>query len=209
MSKSGVTQDLSLVLCGASLQYATYAKWVCYMRSHFKIKILDGSRPLWEKEGRPMQKEILQPAMTEYPVPMIDDTPRISRQGVLAGLNDPDRVLIGLRTPEEYSGARVSPGDWEVDHGAERHGRIPGARHLFFEELLDDDMRFLPNEKLRASFEQRGAMPDDEIVLYCRLSHRGTLGWTVLTKFLGYTNVRVYDGSWTEWGSMVGMPVEP
>ena len=93
--------------------------------------------------------------------------------------------------------------------GPTRHGRIPGARHLFFEELLDDDMRFLPSEKLRASFEQRGAMPDDEIVLYCRLSHRGTLGWTVLTKFLGYTNVRVYDGSWTEWGSMVGMPVEP
>ena len=112
-----------------------------------------------------------------------------------------------MRSPEEYRGERVSPSWVAFDNGAERKGHIPGARHLFFEDLLDEKGALLPAEQLRARFEAEGSADAAEIVTYCRLSHRGSLAWFILTRILGYSNVRVYDGSWTEWGSIVGFPV--
>ena len=94
------------------------------------------------------------------------------------------------------------------DHGAERKGRIPGATHLYYERLLADDGTFKNPDDLRAELLAEGASPDKEIVTYCRLSHRASLGWLVLTRILDYPDARIYDGSWTEWGSMVGMPIE-
>lgn len=96
----------------------------------------------------------------------------------------------------------------DVDHGAQRTGRIPGAEHLYYMELLADDGTFKPVEDLAALFGDAGAETDRDVVTYCRLSHRATLGWFVMTELLGYTNARVYDGSWTEWGSIVGFPIE-
>ncbi len=137
-----------------------------------------------------------------------DQSPRIGRDEVLAGLGEPGRVLVDLRSPEEYRGERVSPPWVEFDHGAERRGHIPGAHNLFVDELLDGDGRLLPAAELDRRFAALPIDPDDEIVTYCRLSHRGSLGWFVLTRILGRNDVRVYDGSWTEWGSIVGVPVE-
>ena len=98
----------------------------------------------------------------------------------------------------------------DVDHGAERTGRIPGAQHLFFRELVNEDDTFLPPEQLRTILDQAQVSPDsgEEIVAYCRLSHRATLAWFALRYLLGMHRVRVYDGSWTEWGSIVGFPIE-
>ena len=128
---------------------------------------------------------------------------------VLAGLNSAGRLLLDVRSPEEYSGERVSPPP-NFDHGAERKGRIPGAKPLFFRELLNDDDTFKSADQLLDRLAQASITPDsnDEVVIYCRLSHRATLAWFTMQHILGLDNVRIYDGSWTEWGSIVGFPIE-
>ena len=134
---------------------------------------------------------------------------RIGRDNVLANLDSSDRLLLDVRSPEEYSGERVKEyGDF--DHGAERKGRIPGARHLFFRNLLNDDDSFKSAKELEPVLAEVGVTEDvdQEIACYCRLSHRATLTWFTLTFVLGDRNVFIYDGSWTEWGSIVGFPVE-
>ena len=124
-------------------------------------------------------------------------------------LGKSSRVLLDVRSPEEYSGERVSPPP-NFDHGAERKGRVPGAVHLFYRDLLNEDDTFKPADEIRRQLEDVGAIADgvDEIVGYCRLSNRATLAWFAMTELLGLDNVRIYDGSWTEWGSIVGFPVE-
>jgi len=207
MNRSGVTPETTLVFYSEECQFATYALWTCLLRGHTKVKLLNGSRVRWIQEGRPLTTEVPQVTPTDYPVRAPDESGRISREGVLAGLGNPDRVLLDVRSPEEYRGERVMPPP-KFDHGAQRKGRIPGAQHLYFRELLNDDDTFKSPELLAMEFEARGAMPEKDIVTYCRLSHRATLVWFVAHHLLGYPRVRSYDGSWTEWGSMVGMPVE-
>ena len=208
MEFSGITHDTTIIFYSHSKQFASYAFWVCRMRGHKSVKIMDGNRNLWAKQKRPLQKSPPSVNQTVYPLRAIDHSCRIGRDEVLAGLNDPDRVLLDLRSAEEYRGERVAPPQWPFDHGAVRYGHIPGGRHLFYRELLDDDERFLPFESLQAAFEKRGAGPDKDIITYCRLSHRGSMGWFIASCLLRYPRVRVYDGSWTEWGSSVGLPIE-
>ncbi len=208
MEQSGIGPDTTVVFYSNSAQYAHYAFWVCAMRGHSKAKILHGSRTLWVRERRLLVRDLPHIKPASYPVRSTDESSRLGREGVLAGLDNPDRVLLDLRSPEEYAGQRVSPKEWEVDHGAQRKGRIPGARHLFYRELLNQDDLFKPVDRLRESFAARQATPDKEIVFYCRLSHRASLGWFVARYLLGYGRTKVYDGSWTEWGSIVGYPVD-
>jgi thiosulfate/3-mercaptopyruvate sulfurtransferase len=207
MQKSGIGHHMTVVFYSNLIQFSTYAFWVCTLRGHTKIKILDGNRSVWQKDDRALSPEVPKIKPVEYPVQATDESYRIGREGVLAGLDNPDRVLLDLRTPEEYLGQRVSPKWFTVDHGAQRKGHIPGAKHLFYADLLNADESFKPLDKLRSYFVQIGATPDKEIVLYCRLSHRATMGWFVAKYLLGYTRVKVYDGSWTEWGSSVGLPI--
>ena len=148
-------------------------------------------------------------ATVAYAPGKVDASMRVGRDDVLAHLGKPGRLLLDVRSPEEYSGARVMELG-KFDHGAERGGRIPGAKHLFFKELLNDDDSFKPATELKAALDAAGADPANvgEIVCYCRLSHRATLAWTAMTFILGYEGAKIYDGSWTEWGSIVGFPVE-
>jgi len=207
LSRSGVTPETTIIFYSDQCQFATYALWTCLLRGHTRVKVLNGSRTRWVQAGYPLTVELPVVAPADYPVRAPDESGRISRDGVLAGLGNPDRVLLDARTPEEYRGERVMPAPG-FDHGAERKGRIPGAQHLFYRELLNDDDTFKPADQLRQTFEARGATPDRELVIYCRLSHRASLAWFAARYLLGYPRVRSYDGSWTEWGSMVGMPVE-
>ena len=205
----GVDDDSTIVLVGDPIQYATYAYWVLAMTGISEnAVILDGGRATWLAENRPVTTEISEPtpvALQRTPTPV---DCRLGREQVRAGLGDPHRLILDVRSPEEFSGERVSPPHMDVDHGAQRTGRIPGAEHLYYMELLADDGTFKPVEDLAALFGDAGAETDRDVVTYCRLSHRATLGWFVMTELLGYTNARVYDGSWTEWGSIVGFPIE-
>jgi thiosulfate/3-mercaptopyruvate sulfurtransferase len=207
MGQSGVGPETTVIFYSNLIQYAAYAFWVCTMRGHPRLKILNGNRSLWQNEGRPLTREAPATAPVRYPVRSADESSRIGREGVLAGLADPGRVLLDMRTPEEYRGERVSPPWFEADHGAVRKGYIPGARNIFYGDLLDPGERFKPAEILAQAFAGAGATPEKDIVSYCRLGHRGSMAWFILKKLLGYPRARVYDGSWTEWGSMVGMPI--
>lgn len=204
----GVRETDTIVLYGSRIQFSTYALWALRMAGHPDVRILDGSRLKWLAEGRPTQVEA--PAVTPvaYTPQVGDASSRLGRDDVRAHLDDPGRLLLDVRSPEEYGGERV--GLAGADHGAERYGRIPGAVHLFFRELLNEDDTFKDPEELRPILEGVGITSDSEreTVVYCRLSHRATLAWFTMTELLGLEGVRVYDGSWTEWGSIVGFPVE-
>jgi thiosulfate/3-mercaptopyruvate sulfurtransferase len=206
----GVGDDSTVVLIGDTVQFATYPYWVMTMAGlEARAVLLDGGHQAWEAQGRPMTTDAPPPPIPKTLTPGVEDwSSRLGRDDVLAHLDDPARVLVDMRSDEEYFAQRVSPTTWAFDHGAERKGRIPGARHLYYENLLHDDGTFKSPEELESLFDGVGATGDRDVVTYCRLSHRASLGWFALTRLNDRNSVRVYDGSWTEWGSMVGMPIE-
>ena len=209
LGEIGVSTDSTLVICGDPVQYGTYALWVMTMAGVKDVRILDGSRTRWINDGNPLEPE----GLSREPIDNGSLDPsiatRIGRDEVLQKINNPDTVLLDVRSPEEYRGERVSP-PGGFDHGAERKGRIPGAVHLFFRELLNDDDTFISKEKLERKFSEVGVKKSSEkdIVSYCRLSHRATLSWFAMSEILGIEKAQIYDGSWTEWGSIVGFPIE-
>jgi thiosulfate/3-mercaptopyruvate sulfurtransferase len=209
LGKLGVGPQTTLVLYGDPVQFGTYAFWALTMAGHADLRLLDGSRTKWVKEGRAMTTEVSEHASVAYPAPPKGDiSMRVGRDHVRDSLGKPGVVMIDARAPEEYSGERVAPLP-DPNSGAERFGRIPGARHLYFRNLLNEDDTCKSPAELRAEFESVGATPDvPEIIGYCRLSHRATLVWVIAKFLLGYQNFKIYDGSWTEWGSIVGFPIE-
>lgn len=206
----GVGDRTKLVLVGDPIQFATYAYWVLAMTGfEHLVSILDGGHAAWEEERRALVEDPAPTTVMPAPVPTgpVTDA-RIGRDGVLAGLDDGRRALLDLRSAEEYRGERVAPLTAPFDHGAERGGHIPGAVHLPHERLLRSDGTFRDAGEISDVLEGSDVGPDREVVTYCRLSHRASLAWFALTRIADRSNVRVYDGSWTEWGSMVGMPIE-
>ena len=214
LGSMGVSPTDTVVIYGDPVQFGTYAFWVLTMAGHKNLRLLDGGRKRWIADDRPLSKEPPVYLPAPYPPGTADLTSRVGRDDVRAKLGQPGRRLLDVRAPEEYRGERVSPPSGEVrfgfDHGAERAGRIPGAAHLFFRELVNSDDTFLSPEELRVLLDRVGAAEDagTEVVAYCRLSHRATLAWFAMKFLLGRENVLVYDGSWTEWGSIVGFPIE-
>ena len=206
----GIGPQTTVVLYGDPVQFGSYAYWAFTMAGHAKLKLLDGGRRKWLLEKRPLSRDVLNFPAVAYPPPAGTSTMRVGRDDVRAHLHEPQRLLIDLRSPEEYSGERVSDYSFAVDHGAERTGRIPGAVHLYFKDLLNADDSFKSPDEIRHVLAARAIAPEkfDNIVCYCRLSHRATIGWLALGEILGLGNVKIYDGSWTEWGSIVGFPIE-
>ena len=209
---SGIGNDDTVVFYSEQVQFGCYGWWVFTLLGHKDARLLNGGKRRWMRDGRPLTTALPEIAPAHYTPPAAHrDGMRVGRDEMLSLLPEfaagDKTVLLDHRTPEEYRGERVNT-TGQPDHGAERSGRIPGARHLYYEELLNDDHSFRTSEELTALLAARGATPDTDIVSYCRLSHRATLAWFVMTRILGWQRVRCYDGSWTEWGSMVGMPIE-
>lgn len=203
----GIGGDDELVLVGDPIQFGTYAYWVLGMLGR-GARVLDGGRARWLAGGFPVESgEAPLPEPARHPAGAADLSSSIGRDEVLAALGG-DTAIVDLRSPEEFRGERVAPLTAPFDHGAERRGHIPGAHHLWFERLLREDGTFRPADELRAAFHEAGLRNGGDLIAYCRLGHRASLGWFVLHELLGHEHVRVYDGSWTEWGSIVGMPVE-
>ena len=205
----GMTARSKIVIYGDPIQYGTYRLWVLTMAGLSNVSILDGGKTKWIAEGRSLSTLIPQYEPSDPIESRTDLSTRIGRDDVLKGLRESKRILLDARSPEEYMGVRVSP-PGGFDHGAERVGRIPGAQPLFFRDLLNEDDTFISPEKILEKIRPLGikAGVSNDVVTYCRLSHRATLLWFALTHILNIPNVKVYDGSWTEWGSIVGFPVE-
>lgn len=206
----GIGPETTIVLYGDPVQYGSYGFWTFTMAGHKNLRLLDGGRRKWVLENRPVSRNVPRFAPVEYPTPTGISAMRVGRRNIRDNLGLSKRLLLDVRSAEEYSGRRVSEYSFPVDHGAERMGRIPGAVHLYFKELLNDDDSFKSRDSLRSILETAGIAPEEfeDVVCYCRLSHRATIAWVALTNILEHPNIKIYDGSWTEWGSIVGYPIE-
>ncbi|MGW8183248.1 MAG: sulfurtransferase [Burkholderiales bacterium] len=205
---AGIGNDTTVVFYGEGVQFGFYAWWTFRYCGHKNVKMLDGTRYGWAAEGRPLVTDEPPPATpVEYKPGKRVERMRIHRDKVLTTLRKDAALFLDGRSPEEYRGERVG-GPGSADEGALRYGRIPGAKHLYFEELLDDKKAFKSIPELEKLFQSRGSGPDRDIIAYCRMSHRATVLYFALTQLLGYKNVKIYDGSWNEWGNLVGVPVE-
>ena len=208
LGDSGIANDTTVVFYGEGMQFGIYAWWTFRLCGHADVRVLDGGRDRWRTEGRALTTEEPQPPqpVTYRPVPRREGM-RIGRDEVLSALDDPTVTILDGRSPEEYNGTRVG-GPGGPDVGAVRYGRIPGAKHVYFVDLLEADNRFKPAAELQSLFAGRNVTGDRDVITYCRMSHRATVLYFALTQLLGYDRVKVYDGSWTEWGNLVGVPIE-
>lgn len=209
LGAAGISDSDTVVVYGDPVQYGTYAFWALTMAGHPALKLLDGSRTRWVSSLYPLTKSIPDVLPVPYKPHKGNQSIRIGRNDIRDNLGKKERLILDVRSPEEYNGERViSYG--QFDHGAERSGRIPGAAHLFFKELFNDDDTLKTAPAMLEAFTSSNIDPEkfQEIICYCRLSHRASLAWTAITHVLGYMNAKIYDGSWTEWGSIVGFPIE-
>jgi len=206
MSRKGIARDTTLVLYGDKNNWwAAYALWVCSLFGHPDVRLMDGGRAKWIAEGRPVSTGAPNRAPADYPVVERDDQRiRAFRDQVLAQLGHP---MIDVRSPGEYSGELLHMPDYPQE-GALRGGHIPGARSIPWARAAAGDATFKPRAELEAIYEtEAGLRPDDDVVVYCRIGERSSHTWFVLQQLLGYPHVRNYDGSWTEWGNSVRVPI--
>lgn len=206
MRAKGIGRDDTIVLYGdKSNWWATYALWVLALYGHHDTRILDGGRDLWIAEGRELTRDATVRERTDYPVVERDDsTLRAFRDDVLAHLGKP---LVDVRSPEEYTGQRTTAPAYP-EEGALRAGHIPTAANVPWGKAVREDGTFRPRAELEAIYRDEAGLGDaDDVIAYCRIGERSSHTWFVLTHLLGYEGVRNYDGSWTEWGSLVRVPI--
>ena len=210
MSRSGIGRDTTVVFYGDKNNWwACYAFWIFQLFGHTNARVMDGGRLKWEKEGRPMTREVPKPAPTSYKAPERDDAKiRAFRNEVLDHAKA-GRPLVDVRSPAEYSGEKTHMPEYPQE-GVLRGGHIPGAKSVPWARAANpEDGTFKSAADLKAIYEQeQGLKSSDNIVAYCRIGERSSHTWFVLTYLLGYPTVRNYDGSWTEWGNSVGLPIE-
>lgn len=210
MSRIGVTPDMTVVFYGDKNNWwATYAMWVFHLFGHTNARIMDGGRLKWEKEGREMTRERPNYPATTYKAPTRDDKVyRAFRDQVLQHVHSSGK-MIDVRSPKEYTGELLHMEAYP-NEGALRGGHIPGAKNIPWARAVNpDDGTFLPADALRGLYEgEAGLNQSDDVIVYCRIGERSSHTWFVLHYLLGYPNVRNYDGSWTEWGNLVGVPIE-
>ncbi|MFE4725671.1 sulfurtransferase [Microbacterium sp. NPDC056736] len=207
LGRKGISRDDTVVIYGDKNNWwAAYALWVFSLFGHEDVRLLDGGRDKWIAEGRPMTTEVPKPAPTRYPVVERDDSVlRAYKEDVLAHLGS--GPLIDVRSPEEYDGSRTTAPAYP-EEGALRAGHIPTARSVPWGRAVAEDGGFKSRAELDAIYRgEVGLKGDDAIVAYCRIGERSSHTWFVLRHLLGFDDVRNYDGSWTEWGSAVRVPI--
>lgn len=206
LGSKGIARDSTVVIYGdKSNWWAAYALWVFTLFGHEDVRLLDGGRAKWEAEGGEYVTITSTPEATEYPVVERDDSGiRAYRDDVLAHFGNP---LIDVRSPEEYSGERTTLPS-SPDEGSLRAGHIPSAKSVPWGSAVADDGTFRPVPELNAVYRDGARLKDgDDVIVYCRIGERSSHTWFVLTHLLGFEGVRNYDGSWTEWGSAVRVPI--
>lgn len=206
---SGISNDTTVIFYGDNNNwFATYALWQFryYGHDESKLKVMNGGRQKWIDEGRELVTDASSPNPTDYKAKFPDDNVRATKDHVLPTLNQGVVNLVDVRSPAEFTGEIIAPPG--LPETAQRPGRIPGAANIPWATAVAEDGTFKSHDELKEIYEGEGVDPDKETVAYCRIGERSSHTWFALKYLLGYEKVRNYDGSWTEWGNLVGAPIE-
>jgi len=208
LGSRGIGNDTTVVLYGdRNNWFAAYAYWYLKVYGHEDVRIVDGGRQKWFDEGRELSTETPEPAAATYTADDRDESIRAYRDYVREVIGDEDKALVDVRSPQEYAGELLAPPGYESE-GASRGGHIPTAKSIPWAQAVNDDGTFKGADALRELYAGKGVTPEKETIAYCRIGERSAHTWFVLRELLGYADVRNYDGSWTEWGNLVDVPIE-
>jgi thiosulfate/3-mercaptopyruvate sulfurtransferase len=209
MSKNGITADSQVVLYGDfNNWFAAFVFWVFKYYGHKNVKIMNGGRKKWELEKKPYTTDEPKISSTTYVAQPPDEGLRAYLFDVKRAIDKNDTALVDVRSPKEFTGEITAPPEYPMEH-AQRGGHIPGAQNIPWATAVNDaDGTFKSVQELQQNYVPKGITPDKDIICYCRIGERSSHSWFVLKYLLGYPQVRNYDGSWTEWGNMIGNPVE-
>ena len=206
LSERGIANDDTVVLYGGNNNwFAAYAYWYFKLYGHDKIKLLDGCRKKWELDGRAMSADLVSRPATSYAAAAPDTSIRAFRDEVIAAIGT--KNLVDVRSPDEFSGKILAPAHLPQEQ-SQRPGHIPGAINVPWSKAASEDGTFKSDEELAAIYAAAGLDDNRETIAYCRIGERSSHTWFVLQELLGHKNVKNYDGSWTEYGSLVGAPIE-
>ena len=208
LGNAGVSSDTTVVLYGDNNNwFAAWAFWQIKYYGHNSVQLMNGGRAKWLAEGRSLTTDVPSPAATTYTASDPDESIRAYRDQVLAGVGGGSISLVDVRSPQEFSGELLAPPNLPQE-GSQRGGHIPGAANIPWGQAANEDGTFKSADELAELYGGKGIDGGRETIAYCRIGERSSHTWFVLTQLLGYANVRNYDGSWTEWGSIVGAPIE-
>lgn len=208
LGSSGIGNDTTVILYGDNNNwFAAWAFWQLKYYGHGDVRLMNGGRVKWEAEGRPMTTESPSVSAVSYTASEGDQSIRAYRDQVLSLVNAGSISLVDVRSPAEFSGELMAPANLPQE-GSQRGGHIPGASNIPWGQAVAEDGTFKSADDLRALYGGQGIDGGRETIAYCRIGERSSHTWFVLTQLLGFENVRNYDGSWTEWGSIVGAPIE-
>jgi thiosulfate/3-mercaptopyruvate sulfurtransferase len=203
----GIGDDHEIVLYGdRSNWFAAYTYWYLKYYGHDNVKLLNGPRERWIAEGRPTTTDVPAVQPVTFNAKLGDDAIRAKRDEVMAALGN-SHELVDVRSPQEYSGELVAMPGYE-NEGAQRGGHIPGAKSIPWAQAVREDGTFKSADELRELYGGMGVLSGEPIIAYCRIGERSAHTWFVLHELLGEQDVKNYDGSWTEWGNLVGVPIE-
>jgi thiosulfate/3-mercaptopyruvate sulfurtransferase len=203
----GISNDHLIVLYGdRNNWFAAYTYWYLKYYGHHNVKLLNGPRERWIADGRPTTTDLPSFEAATFTASPGDEAIRAKRNEVLAALDD-SRKLVDVRSPQEYSGELVAMPGYE-NEGAQRSGHIPGAKSIPWAQAVREDGTFKSADELRELYTGKGVITGDPIIAYCRIGERSAHTWFVLHELLGEEDVKNYDGSWTEWGNLVDVPIE-
>jgi len=207
LSENGISNNTSLILYGDNNNwFAAWAFWQLKMYGHEDVRIMNGGRKKWLAEGRVVTKEVRQPQPATYTAKERNESLRSYLMQVQQAMSQNDSVMVDVRSGDEYTGKILSPAG--LPETCQRGGHIPGAVNVPWSQACNEDGTFKSKEELEALYGTKGVSGDKNIIAYCRIGERSSHTWFVLKYLLGYPNVSNYDGSWTEWGNLVGAPVE-
>jgi thiosulfate/3-mercaptopyruvate sulfurtransferase len=203
----GVSSEHTIILYGDRTNwFAAYTYWYLKYYGHDQVRLLNGGREKWIADGRPTSSEIPTHPPASFSTRPVAATIRARHQDVLDAL-DGSTKLVDVRSPAEFAGELIAPAGYE-EEGAQVPGHVPGAASIPWAQALREDGTFKSPQELRELYGAKGISPTDDVITYCRIGERSAHSWFVLHELLGFDRVRNYDGSWTEWGSLIGVPIE-
>jgi thiosulfate/3-mercaptopyruvate sulfurtransferase len=207
LSASGIGPDTSIVLYGDNNNwFAAWAYWQLKLYGVERVRLLNGGRKFWLDNNLPLSTDVPSYPATGWQLPEADYTFRAFRDDILPRLGDDELALVDVRSPAEFNGEVIAPPG--MTETAQRAGHIPGAASIPWAQTVREDGTFKSADELEALYAGKGITADKDVIAYCRIGERSSHSWFVLHELLGFRRVRNYDGSWTEWGSMVGVPIE-